>query len=230
MTRCFLLPPTYRARTWGYTILRTTYADNDAAVDAAVKALSRFLRAIAEGECQSVTEHLQRLKLSNQLLEGKSDIADPRPSDKFYIKRFVTEVVQDKYELDSATIPQVCAYFRRWSLARWHKEERYFSAASPRLKSAILFDEETVAHLQGLAEHEFVDPLDVRVSGREFWVKMVEAEPKKRNMRQDLTDCFRVKLELLEEYWFERDMHDPATEMLWKTDERFPGEWFFSIP
>ena len=226
----YLLPPTYLPRTWGYTILCTTYADNDAAVDAAAHALSRFMRATGEAECEWVTEKLQELQLHRRLPESVPNTADARPSDEFYINRFVTEVVQDKDELNNATIPEACAYFRRWSLARWPKEERYFTAASPRLKSAILFDAETIAQLQGLAARGLVNDREVSEAGKEFWVKMVEAEPEQRDMEPGLSDCFRVPLGLLEDYWFERDRSHPATEMLWETDERFPGELFFTTP
>ncbi|KAK3291644.1 uncharacterized protein B0H64DRAFT_409644 [Chaetomium fimeti] len=218
----------YRPRAWGYTILRATYADNDAAVDAAVDALSRFMRGEAGRENRGVTGELQRLKLNRQLPEGMPDTADERPAEEYFVKRFNTELVQDKSELDGASIAQMCAYFRRWALTRWHKEEIYFTAASPRLKSAILFDAETVAHLQGLAARGLVGDRDVYEAGKEFWVKMVEAEPEKRNMRPGLSDCFRVPVGLLEDYWFVRDARHPATEMMWKTDERFPGELFFT--
>ncbi|KAH6846949.1 hypothetical protein B0I37DRAFT_373934 [Chaetomium sp. MPI-CAGE-AT-0009] len=227
MTYQFLLPSDHLPRTWGYTILRTTY-NNDTAVDTAIDALIRFIHAMARRECHGVTERLQRLQQSRQLPAGVPDTGDARPSDEFYIKRFVTELVQDRAELEGAAVPQVCAYFRRWSLARFDKEERYFSAASPRLKSAILLDAETVEHLQGLAGRDLSDNQKMWVTGKEFWVKMVEAIPEQRDMRSGLTDCFRVVVGLLEDYWFERDRAHPAWKMLWKEDNRFPGELFYS--
>jgi hypothetical protein len=230
MTSGFVLPSDHLPRTWGYAILRTTYDDNDAAVDAAVDGLTRFMRATARRECNYVTERLHRIQRNHSrgLPAGVPDTGDARPSDEFYIKGFVNEVVQDRAELEHAAVAQACAYFRRWSLARFKQEERYFSAASRRLKSAILFDAETVEHLQGLAARELAEDHDVWVAGREFWVKMVEAEPEERHMRPGLTDCFRVEVGLLEDYWFERDRARPARGMLWKEDDRFPGELFFS--
>ncbi|KAH6617431.1 hypothetical protein F5144DRAFT_392328 [Chaetomium tenue] len=230
MTCRFVSPSNHLPRTWGYTILRTTYTpDSDAAVTTAVHALTHFMRAMARRECRGVTDRLQRLQRSRQLPAGVSTTGDARPSDEFYMKRFVTELVEDKAGLKHAAVPgEVCAYFRRWSLARFAKEEKYFSAASPRLKSAILFDEETVEHLQGLAAGELDGDPEVSVAGKEFWVKAVEAEPEKRNMRPGLSDCFRVPVGLLDEYWFERDRAHPAYEMLWKEDERFPGELLFT--
>jgi hypothetical protein len=127
-------------------------------------------------------------------------------------------------------VKQVCAYFRQWALKRWHRDERYFSAATPRLKTAILFDEETVTQLQSMAERDLSGKNELWEAGREFWVKMIEAEPKLRegaNMDQGVTDCFRVRLEHLEQYWFDRDRSDPAY-MVWEVDQRFPGEWFFT--
>lgn len=52
-------------------------------------------------------------------------------------------MLQEKDGLGEATITQARTYFRRWSLAPWHQEERYF-------KSTTLLDKETVAHLRGL--------------------------------------------------------------------------------
>ncbi len=48
---------TYRARTWGYTILRTTYS-NDTAFDAAVGTLARYMRAVGDRECSQITKDL----------------------------------------------------------------------------------------------------------------------------------------------------------------------------
>jgi hypothetical protein len=217
----------YLPRTWGYTILRTTYTD-DEAFQAAADALGRYMRARADAEIARVAEDYERLRTRGQLPEGVA--VDRRPSDEFYVNRFVNEVVQDQEQLENAAVADVCAYFRRWALARWHMDERYFSAATPRLKTAILFDEETVTQLQGVGACRFAEKGDVWKMGREFWVKMVEAEPKERggpNMNQGVTDCFRVRLQHLQLYWFDRDRSDPAY-MVWEVDERFPGEWFFT--
>jgi hypothetical protein len=186
------------------------------------------MRARADAEIARVAEDYERLRMRGQLPEGVA--ADPLPSEEFYVNRFVNEVVQDKEQLENAAVADVCAYFRRWALARWDMEERYFSAAGPRLKTAILFDEETVAQLQGVAAYGFAEEDDVRKVGSEFWVKMVEAESKERggpNMNQGVTDCFRVRLKHLVLYWFDRDRSEPA-DMVWEVDERFPGEWFFT--
>lgn len=83
-------------------------------------------------------------------------------------------------------------------------------------------------HLQGLAARELDGGQQVFVAGNEFWVKVVEAEPEKWNMRPGLSDCFCVPVGLLEEYWFQRERAHPAREMLWKEDQRFPSELFFS--
>jgi hypothetical protein len=229
MSNRYFYPPTYLARTWGYTILRTAYADNDAAVNTAVQALHHFMRATGEGECRWVTERLQQQQRTRQKLPaGVPDTADARPSDEFYVHRFVTELVQDREQLNNATIPQACNFFRRWALARWQKEEKYMSASSPRLKSAILLDAEAVAHLQGLAARELVDRDELSEAGKEFWVKMVEAQPEPRDMLPGLSDYFRVELGLLEEYWFDRDYAHPAWKMAWRRDDRFPGEFFYN--
>ena len=189
LSQHFASADSYRARTWGYTILRTTYAD-DAAFGAAVSTLNRYMRARADGECWRVTNDLETLRNQGRLPRGTPTTADPRPSDELYARRFVNDVVQDRAAHDKATPTQACAFFRRWALERWHREEWCFSAAGPRLKTAILFDEETVAQPQGLVAQDWCageDPGgEARRVAREYWVKMVESEPKQRDLNQGL--------------------------------------------
>ena len=231
LSQHFASADTYRARTWGYTILRTTYAD-DAAFDAAVSTLDRYMRAMADRECWRVTNDLETLRNQGRLPMGAPTTADPRPSDELYVRRFVNDVVQDRAALGEATPTQACAFFRRWALERWHGEEWRFSAAGPRLKTAILFDEETVAQLQGLVAHDFgagEDPGgEARRVARENWVKMVESEPKQRDLSQGLLEWFRIGFGDIHDFWFSRYITEPSVSGCWKLDDQFPGEWRFT--
>ncbi|KAK3896444.1 hypothetical protein C8A05DRAFT_40024, partial [Staphylotrichum tortipilum] len=202
----------YRARTWGYTILRTTYG-NDAAFDAAVGTLARYMRAKGDQVCWWTAENLGSFDIRSSLPEGATLTPDPRPSDKLYVHRFVNEAVQDREALENATPTQACTFFRRWALERWDGEEKYFSAAGPRLKTVILFDDETVVQLQSLAAHEFAGEnpgKEASDAGAGFWVKMVEAEPKQRDLNQGLLEWFRVGFWDLANFWFDRDITEPA--------------------
>ncbi len=225
----FAFPSTYRARTWGYTILRTTYTNNTA-FDAAVGTLSCYMRALAAQECRWVADGLADLRTrGNRLPVGVATTADPRPSHELYVRRFVNDVVQDRAALDGATATQASVFFRRWARERWDGEEWAFSAAGPRLKTAMLFDEETVAQLQGLAAYEFGVGEDLggeadRVA-REYWVKMVESEPKERSLNEGLLEWFRVGFWDLEDFWFNRYINEPSVSGCWKPDDRFPGDW-----
>ena len=231
LSQNYAFPSHYGARTWGYTILRTTYAD-DATFDTAVGVLARYMRAMADWECRGVADGLKDLRdRCKRLPEGVSTAADPRPSDEFYVRRFVNDVVQDREALQDASPAQASAFFRRWALERWDGDEWRFSAAGPRLKTAMLFDEETVAHLQGLAEYDFTvgeNPgLEAWTTSREFWVKMVEGEPKQRDLGEGLLEWYRVSFWDLDWFWFGRDREEPATSGGWKLDQRFPGEWCY---
>ena len=231
LSQNYAFPSHYGACTWGYAILRTTYAD-DAAFDAAVGLLARYMRGVANRECRGVSEDLVDLRdRCKKLPEGASAAADPRPSDELYVRRFANDVVQDREALQDATPAQASAFFRRWALERWEGDEWRFSAAGPRLKTAILFDEETVAHLQGLAKYNFSaggnSGKEAWMAAREFWVKMVEAEPKQRDLGQGLLEWFRVSFWDLEWFWFGRDWEEPACSGRWKFDQRFPGEWCY---
>ncbi|KAK4122292.1 hypothetical protein N657DRAFT_635080 [Parathielavia appendiculata] len=213
-------PDSYRACTWGCTILRTAYTTTDVAFQTAVDALYRYMRAVADAEIRSGVPLLY--------------LVDPRPSEEFYVNRFINDVLQDRERLENATVAEACAYFRRWALyCCWYgSEERYFSSAvGPRLKTAILFDDETAAQLQGVAKRRFFKgELNCVTVRSEHCVMLVEVEPKGRGgpgMDQGVTDCFRVRLVHLLRCWFDRDRKDPAY-MLWEVDERSSVEWFFT--
>jgi hypothetical protein len=98
LSQKYYLPPSYRPRTWGYTILRTTYTD-DAAFQTAVDTLTRFMGATADMETRKVVEDYGFLRIwKRQQLEGVElpNSADPRPGEEFYVNRFVNEVVEDR--------------------------------------------------------------------------------------------------------------------------------------
>jgi len=223
-------PSSYRARTWGYTILRTTYG-NDTAFDTAIGLLVRYIRAIGDRERWRTAEDLGGFYIRSSLPEGATVTPDPRPSDELYVHRFINEVVQDREALENATPTQASAFFRRWALERWDGGEKYFSAAGPRLKTAILFDEETVMQLQGLAAYEFAGENtreEAWGAAGGFWVKMVEAEPIERDLNQGLLEWFRVGFRDVLDFWFRREITEPAVSGCWKLDDRFPGDWCYT--
>ncbi|KAK0753675.1 hypothetical protein B0T18DRAFT_397554 [Schizothecium vesticola] len=219
----------YRARTWGYTILRTTYAD-DAAFQRAVEALRLFVRAQLDADVHVVTQQLQQMHDFGKLPEGISATADPKPGDELY-ERFVVDVVEDQEGLEGTTGTDLCTHFKRWALERWDKDEAIFSAASPRLKTALVLDEETVAQLQGVKDSlENEGEMVWYEVGKRFWVKMVEAVPEERGgprMNQGVVDVYCMQLVGIVNFYWDRDMRSPAY-MSWKQEEGVPGGWMLN--
>lgn len=179
-----------------------------------------------------VTGQLKRMDDLGKLPEGIAPTADPRPGDELY-KRFVLDIVEDREGLEGVAGRDVCAYFKRWALEKWGREEWLFSAASPRLKTAMLLDEETVAHLQGLAEAlEDRGKMTLYEVGNKFWVKMVEADPEERygpKMNMGWVDVYRLRLGRITGFYWDRDMKAPAY-LPWKQDEGVPGGWVLDYP
>ncbi|KAK4446810.1 hypothetical protein QBC34DRAFT_427862 [Podospora aff. communis PSN243] len=222
----------YRARTWAYTILRTTYTD-DAAVQRAVHALHLFVHDQLDAERYMVTQQLLQMRGWGKLPDGIDEVADPMPGHELF-ERFVVDVVEDREVLEGMAGRELCAYFKRWSLMKWHMEEMDFLAASPRLKTAVVFDEETVMQLQGVKEAlekegELVSSLPEL--GRKFWVKMVEAVPEERGgpgMNLDVVDVYCMRLGGIGKLYWDRASRSPAY-LPWKKDEGVPGGWILDL-
>jgi hypothetical protein len=164
-----------------------------------------------------------------KLPEGIAVTADPRPGDELY-ERFVADVVEDREGLEGATGRDgLRTYFKRWALERWDSDEALFSAASPRLKTAVVLDEETVAQLQGLKEAlENEGEMAWYEVGKRFWVKMVEAVPEERagpGMNMGVVDVYCMQLGGIIEFYWQRDLRSPAYLSSWKQDEGVPGGW-----
>ncbi|KAH7403158.1 hypothetical protein BKA64DRAFT_442504 [Cadophora sp. MPI-SDFR-AT-0126] len=125
------------------------------------------------------------------------------------LERFVNDIVEDKETLDEATVRQVSDYFRRWTYAHWSGDPAHISAGSPRLKSCILLDAETLDQLQ--TTPQFIPNAPSRSQGLElggcFWVKIVEAFPRLR--LTGMADCYRLLLGDLADFWFRRTWLDP---------------------
>jgi hypothetical protein len=100
---------------------------------------------------------------------------------------------------------KICEYFKSWALAHWHGDPALISAGSPRLKSCIVLDAETLDQLQDVPEDIPVEQW-YSVRGR-WWVKMAEAYPQAR--WKSVADCYRVRLGDLVYFWFERQWREP---------------------
>lgn len=104
-------------------------------------------------------------------------------------------------------------------------EPYLISAASPRLKSCIVLDAETIEQLKGIPDGLLdLSDREIRPIGAKFWVKMAEAEPKSRSHtpRAELVEIYRVRLVDLEQFWFMRDIREPAN-LTYKTDPQDPN-------
>lgn len=105
----------YRARTWGYTILRTAYRDgDDARFQHGIDTINRFVRLWSDGEVRFATEQMQRSRLAYEAKyywpEGMPETPNTT-ANEFFLGRFVNDIVEDREALDEATVPQVSSAF-----------------------------------------------------------------------------------------------------------------------
>ncbi|KAL5327256.1 hypothetical protein ACEPPN_004950 [Leptodophora sp. 'Broadleaf-Isolate-01'] len=201
----------YRARTWGYTMIRTAYRDgDDEKFKHGIDMIHRFLRLWSDTELQSATEQIQGLQGLREAYEFRFHWPEEMPEtansipNEVFLGRFANDIVEDKETLNEATVPQVSEYFKRWAYAHWHKDPLHISAGSPRLKSCILLDAETLDQLQNA--HKSIPNAPSTSQGFElggrFWVKIVEAFPQPR--LTGMADCYRLRLGDLVDFWFRR--------------------------
>ncbi|KAG4416540.1 hypothetical protein IFR04_010334 [Cadophora malorum] len=201
------------ARTWGYIIIRTAYRDGDnEKFQQGIETIHRFLRLWSDRELQFATRMMQRLRRKYEYKfdwpEGMPETVNSTPNDCF-LERFINDIVEDKDALNDATVPWVSDYFKRWAYAHWQGDPLHISAGSPRLKSCILLDAETLDQLQN-AQQSTPGALSSSESfelGGRFWVKIVEAFPLPGVMGG--ADCYRLRLGDLADFWFKRTWLDP---------------------
>ncbi|KAK7909257.1 hypothetical protein PG985_015135 [Apiospora marii] len=240
-------PGDYRARTWGYTIVRTAYDDDrgangagswDAKFQNALTAIRRAVQAPYEQELARIDEDIRPFieNPHNRWPADHPTKADRRAEDEVD-RRFVNDVLEDPAVLADATVGQVSHHFRRWALARWRPKGpdgrptlyQPLAFAKRRLKTCILLDAKTIEQLQGAGGAVGPAAADLYPRLGEFWVKMVEAEPQLRLDRSDvrgggppLCDCYRVRLTDLEHFWFATGTGDE--DVAQKTREEDPGD------
>lgn len=201
----------YRARTWGYVVVRTTYGDDE--FNGALEKINQYIQLSIEWEARFVTAQNEYRSRWDYWPEGYPTEADDFINKEFF-KRFVNDPMEDAEALDGATTAKICNYFKEWALARWHMEPYMISAASPRLKSCIVLDAETIEQLKGMPEDLLAVSHDEITSiGAKFWVKMAEVEPQPRSHAPaELADIYRVHLIDLEQFWFIRDIREPSSQ------------------
>lgn len=144
--------------------------------------------------------------------------ADRQIEDEFE-RRFVNEVFEDRDRFADATADQVRACFLRWAQERFDMFHpppaysriqrpanfrfRHHEPCSARLFACILLDAETVEQLQGVP----ASPAELYPRLRDFWVKMVEAQPVPREEPYypdgSVCDLYRVRLADLVEFYFD---------------------------
>jgi len=104
----------YRARTWGYTIIRTAYRDgDDEKFKHGIDKIHRFLRLWSDTEVQSATKRIYgigglrgKYEFKYYWPERMPEIASSIPNELF-LGRFVNDIVEDKEKLNEATVAQV---------------------------------------------------------------------------------------------------------------------------
>ncbi|KAK8109002.1 hypothetical protein PG984_014803 [Apiospora sp. TS-2023a] len=209
----------YRARTWGYTVIRTAY-DDDAKFQIALTAIRRAVQAPYEREIARIEEELRPYIENNLWSAYQLTKADRRAEDEVD-RRFVNDVLEDRAVLADVTVGQVSDYFRLWALARWKTR---------RLKSCILLDAVTIEQLQAAGGAVGTASAELYPRLQEFWVTMVEAEPQLRMDPTDVgddggarwCDCYRLRLSDIQDFWFETGAGDE--DVAQKTREPDPED------
>ncbi|KAK8085561.1 hypothetical protein PG997_006832 [Apiospora hydei] len=215
----------YRSRTWGYTIIRTVYGDGwDAKVQTALSAIRRTVQAMGEHDIARRNGEIDLFVELGGWPEDMAKMADRRIEDEFE-RRFVNEVFEDRDLFANATVDQVRAYFLRWAQERFDMFHppatersqrpanfrfRHLEPCSSRLFACILLDAETVEQLQGVP----ASPAELYPRLRDFWVKMVEAQPVPRQGPYypddgSMCDLYRVRLADLVDFWFDSSERNP---------------------
>ncbi|KAH6666092.1 hypothetical protein B0J14DRAFT_605291 [Halenospora varia] len=221
----------YRARTWGFTILRTAYRpDDDSKFQHGIDVINQTIKMWNEVEKKDAAQQMTKVRVVYEATKadwpaGMPETANGSGNRQFW-ERFVCDIIEDREALEGASVSQICDYFKTWALAHWHGNPAHISAGSPRLKSCIVLDEETMDHLQLL-------PLEISVEHwisleQNFWVKVAEAYPEPRYYPDSMTDCYRVRLADVVEFWFAREWSEPSK--MTKTMEGQPEEVFWWQP
>jgi len=107
----------YRARTWGYTILRTAYRDgDDAKFRNGVEAINRFVRLWSDNEARLAAEEMKSTRLAYEATgywpAGMPETANMAANEMF-LERFVNDIVEDREALDGATVSEVSVAFSK---------------------------------------------------------------------------------------------------------------------
>ncbi|KAK8127231.1 hypothetical protein PG984_008339 [Apiospora sp. TS-2023a] len=217
----------YRGRTWGYTIIRTVYGDGwDAKFQTALSAIRRTVQAMCEHDIARRNEDIEGfMEMGGSWPDDMAKTADRQIEDEFE-RRFVNEIWEDRDRFADATADQVRAYFLPWAQERFDMFNsppaysriqrpanfrfRHCEPCSSRLFACILLDAETVEQLQGLP----ASPAELYPRLRDFWVKMVEAQPVPRQGPYyyddgSVCDVYRVRLAHLVDFWFDSSDRNP---------------------
>jgi len=110
----------YRARTWGYTILRTSYRDgDDIKFQHGIDVINSFVRLWSDNELSFASDEMQRSRSVYEMRKNWPEGMPTSPStllNELFLSRFVNDTVEDKEALDGATPLQLSPHER--SVAR----------------------------------------------------------------------------------------------------------------
>ncbi|KAJ4042862.1 hypothetical protein NW763_011682 [Fusarium oxysporum] len=187
----------HRPHQWGFAIIRTAYGpESDEQFQHALTLIGRIAQLWSDSEIASVKRGLAYHKENN--IERLGDISmevDTRLNDEF-TRRYQNDTLQDKQQLDGASVAAVRRYFNDWIAAN----NGTSVAGDVRFTTCIMLDAETLAQLAGASQD--LGSTSSEYYSSQYWVKMVEAE-------SGYDEAFRALLYGsydLSEYWFHRNM------------------------
>lgn len=186
----------HRPETWGFAIIRTSY-DNERLFTRAVDLIDHSVRSFSGIEQRTVVKRMEDiLAYWPERIQGMdlSFVSDEEPTTEF-LRRYENDIIEDRENLEDASIATVRAYFRAWVSER--KREPY--CGNIRFFSCIVLDTETLSQLS-LVPEAFDGGSGTQAGEPQYWVKMVDLD-------NELTpDSFRVRLYwsdwTLVDYWF----------------------------
>ncbi|KAG7413533.1 hypothetical protein ACKAV7_008063 [Fusarium commune] len=161
----------HRPRQWGFAIIRTAYGPkSDEQFQHALTLICRIAQAWSDREIASSKMMLAYAKENNiERLSNISMEVDTRLNDDF-TRRYQNDILQDKQQLDGASVATVRRYFNNWIASNNGSSV----AGDVRFTTCIMLDAETLLQLAEAPKD--LGSTSSEYYSSQYWVKMVEAE------------------------------------------------------
>lgn len=159
--------------------------------------IGRIAQVWSDDEIAGCKTLLAYLKENNiERLGHVSMEVDTRPNHEF-TRRYQNDILQDKQQLDGASVATVRRYFNDWIASN----NGTSVAGDVRFTTCIMLDAETLLQLAEAPQDLGLDSNSSEFFRSQYWVKMVDA-------KSGYEEAFRALLyagDGLAEYWFHRN-------------------------